>query len=160
MCPSELFPDICHVRYYEKKYATIFFRGTFAFFFKNLCFQQPLRYYRNDLITSSVFVRISFRLLQIVTWCLWYSIIRERNTSISLVTGKIAFFRKFWFSTSKILRKWSYRLQNTPQIALCALKSCSLTFVMFDIFKEITPQGFFSLKILPFFQKFVFSTTS
>ena len=32
VCPYELFPDICHVRYYDKKYATIFFPENIASF--------------------------------------------------------------------------------------------------------------------------------
>ena len=31
-----------------------FFAGKIAFFFKNLCFQQPIRRYRNDPITCSM----------------------------------------------------------------------------------------------------------
>ena len=34
VCPYELFHDLCHVRYYERKNATIFFPEKFAFFQK------------------------------------------------------------------------------------------------------------------------------
>ena len=36
----------------------LFFTRKTAFFLKNLCFQQPLRCYRNGLVTSTVFFRI------------------------------------------------------------------------------------------------------
>ena len=44
-----------------KKGATVFFlTGKFAFFFKKLCFQQPLKSWRNDLFTYTVIVRKPF----------------------------------------------------------------------------------------------------
>ena len=41
-----------------KKGQSVFFTGRVAFFLKNLCFQQSLRCYRNDLIQSTVIVKL------------------------------------------------------------------------------------------------------
>ena len=38
------------------------------FFFKKMCFQQPLSSWRNDLSFSSVTVRLAFGLIEIVPW--------------------------------------------------------------------------------------------
>ena len=47
-------------------------------FFNSLCFQQPLMCYRNDLVTSTVIVRIACWPLYFIPWDLLHSILRER----------------------------------------------------------------------------------
>ena len=64
--PFNLLPVICHVQYYEKKRTIIFGLERLPFFFKILCFQQPHRCYRNDLITSTVLEKLQFGPLQSV----------------------------------------------------------------------------------------------
>ena len=46
--------------------------------FFNLCFQQPLRCYRNDLVSSIVFVRTPCWASQIVSWGLSHSKMGEK----------------------------------------------------------------------------------
>ena len=53
-----MFPDICHVRYYEKIRQNIFLTGKLALFFKSLSFQQPLMCYRLDLMACTVIARM------------------------------------------------------------------------------------------------------
>ena len=56
--PEKLFPDVCHARWYEKKIGqNISFARKITFFYTSFCFQQPLRCYRIDLVTSQVIVR-------------------------------------------------------------------------------------------------------
>ena len=62
-----------------------------CFFSKNLCFQQPLRCYRNDLIYYTVIVRVPFGPLQCVAWGLSHSILRENIGHSTFFTRIIAF---------------------------------------------------------------------
>ena len=64
------------------------------FFFEKLCFQQPLRYYRNDLVTSTVIVRSPCGLLWINYWGLPHSMNREKIQQTLFFTGTFAFFSK------------------------------------------------------------------
>ena len=63
----------------------------FSIFF---CFWQPLRCFRNDHLTSTVFVRKPCGLSSIVPCDLSHSIIREKKYRNLFFTGKIAFFLK------------------------------------------------------------------
>ena len=76
--PLETVPwGLWHSIIREKIGHNIFFTGKIAFLFKNSCFQQPLRSWKNSLIGSTVFVRIACGPLKFVPWCLSYSKIRE-----------------------------------------------------------------------------------
>ena len=66
-------------------------------FFKSLCFQQPISH-RNDLITSTVKVKLLFGPLQIVPWGLSQSITGEKRRPHFFFTEKIAFFQKLYVS--------------------------------------------------------------
>ena len=85
---------LCHTRESEKKKVKIFSSLETLPFFQNFFFQQPLRCYRNDLLTSTVIVRILFGPLWIVTWGLSHSIKREKLGQNLFFTGKVAFFFK------------------------------------------------------------------
>ena len=87
----ELFLDICHVRYYEKKWVTKFFTGK-CHFLQKCVFSTTSMCYRSDLTTSTVFVRIPFRHLHIVPWGVSHSITREEIGQNLFFTGKVAFF--------------------------------------------------------------------
>ena len=62
----------------RKNRPNLFFTGQVAFFFKSLCFQQPISH-RNDLITSTVKIKLLFGPLQIVPWGLSQSITGEKK---------------------------------------------------------------------------------
>ena len=76
----------------EKTGQKLFFTGKFAFFFQSLCFQQPLRFYSNDLVTSTVNVRSPSGPLWIIPWGRSHSIMPEKIGQNLFFTGKIAFF--------------------------------------------------------------------
>ena len=63
-------------------------------FFKKLCFQQPLKSWRNDLITFKVIVRLVSGPLKTIPWGLSSSNIREKIGQNFFFTGKLAFFSK------------------------------------------------------------------
>ena len=63
-------------------------------FFKNLCFQQPLRCYRNELITSTVIVKTPFGLLKNVLWGLPHQTNREKMGQNFFFKGNFAFIFK------------------------------------------------------------------
>ena len=77
---------------------TIFFTGKSAFFSK-ICFQQPLRCYRNDIITSTVAVPIHVGPLEIVPWVLAHSKKTGKKAKI-FCRREDSLFKKIWFSTS------------------------------------------------------------
>ena len=133
MCPYEFFRDICHYRYQDKKYATIFFLGKLAFFIKKICFQQPLLCYRIDLMTSTVFVRTYFRPLQNVPLCLSCSIIREEIGHILESQERWLVFEKFGtrlLRSSKNHHIAGTKLVNWPCVPLWVVPwhlSCSIS---------------------------------
>ena len=83
----------------KKNWPKNFSQWKICLFFKKLCFQQHIKSWRNDLIASTVIVRLVFWPLKTVPWGLSNSNIRERSQSFFL-TGNIAFFSKFVFSTT------------------------------------------------------------
>ena len=54
---SKLFPKVCHTQNYEKQWPMGFFHWE-TILSKKLSFQQPNMCYRNDPITSTVFVKV------------------------------------------------------------------------------------------------------
>ena len=82
----------------RKKRPKYFLQWAGWLFFKNLCFQQPISH-RNDLITSTVKVKLLFGPLQIVPWGLSQSITGEKNAGdVFIFNRKIAFFQKICVS--------------------------------------------------------------
>ena len=55
LCPYRLFPDICLVRYYERKYATILFYLNILAFFSNTCVVKLLSLELQRFFESLVF---------------------------------------------------------------------------------------------------------
>ena len=101
-------PEVCNIRYIEKKIGQIIlFAVKIAVLFKKWFFEQPVRCYRNDLITSTVGVKIVFGLLDLHN--LFPEVCRTRFCkkiwSIFFFTGKFAFsFRSLCFQHSP--RSW------------------------------------------------------
>ena len=105
--PYNVLTEDCHNRECAKKGKKLFFTGIFAYFFKNLCFQQPLRCYRNDLLTSRVLVRIPCEPFYIVHYDLLQSIMTQNLRQFFFLHWKVClFFRKIVFSTTS----WCYRI--------------------------------------------------
>ena len=83
----------------REKMAKTFFSLERLLFFSKLCvFQQLLRCYRSDVITSTVIVRIPFGPLQNVPWGLSHSIIREKGPKSFFHWKVCLFFQKFVFN--------------------------------------------------------------
>ena len=57
MEPNKFSREVCHNRDYEKHWSLIFFHEKLCLFSRNLCFQQPLRSYRNKPKKCTVFVK-------------------------------------------------------------------------------------------------------
>ena len=82
----------------RKTRQNLFFTVKFAFLFRNLCFQQTLRYYRNDPLTSTVIVKKTLWTLIKYPWGFSHSIWREIIGHNLFFTGKFAFlFKKLCF---------------------------------------------------------------
>ena len=109
--------------------------------------------YRNDLKTSTVFVRIPFGLLYIVPRGLSHSIQREKNAKVfSSVERLTFFFQMFVFSTtSKVLQKNSRITQEVSKDLLDSYKAfhdnCHLGY-----YAKNRPQLFFRGKMAFFSQ--------
>ena len=114
--------------------------------------------HRNDLITSTVKVKLLFGPLQIVPWGLSQSITGEKQKGNFFSSRKrLPFFKKFVFpSTSWVLKKWCYDLHSKCHITLWNFISGSFTFVMSDIARKNRPKTFLLWNYYLFFQKFRF----
>ena len=77
MDPYKLLPGFRLVQWYKKKKAKVFSSLERLLFFKNLCFQQPLRSLKNAPISSRVIVRIACGPLKRVPWGLSHAINEE-----------------------------------------------------------------------------------
>ena len=90
----KLFTDVCHARCYQQKRGQkLFFTGKIVFL-KHCVFNQHLRCHGNDLITSTVTVKLHVGPLQIVSWGLSHSIIPEKNVKFFCNWKDIVFFWK------------------------------------------------------------------
>ena len=73
-------------------------------FFHLFCFQQPLRYYRNDLVTSTLTVGLPFGTLLLVPWRLSHSTMRKKNRSKTFLHWKdCLFLLNFFFVFDNLL---------------------------------------------------------
>ena len=102
----KVFHDNCHLGYYAKIRPQLFFTGKIAFF-SYLCFQKPLRCCRNVLITSTVSVKIPFKLLQFVPWSLSVSIMREKKATKIFLLERLLFLQKFCFQQHLVVTEIS-----------------------------------------------------
>ena len=72
---------------------------------------------------------------------------KGKNGQKTFVNVKTAFnWNVFFLSTSWVPRKGSYLLQNICRNTLCALTSCSLTFVKFEKMGKTRPKSFLHWK--------------
>ena len=94
--PLQIVDEVCHNRLYEKEKAKIISYWKDCFFSKICDFQQPLRCYRSDLITSTKVVGIPFGALQTVPWVLSPSIIREKKAKTFFSLERLPFLTKLY----------------------------------------------------------------
>ena len=137
-----------------KFFQLVFSSEKFAFFFKNLCFQQFRKCYRYDLITSTVIVKIPFGPLQIVPWGLSHSKIREnkakifchREASLLLKSLVLEYFRSSRNDHIVFAQYLSNDLLNPYKVVSWLL--------FFSILREEKATIFFSMEFLPFSRNF------
>ena len=200
----------------EKNWPKTFPHWNTCLFFKELSFQQPLRSWRNDLITSIVSVRLVSGPSKTVPWGLSHSIMKGRIGHKLFFTGKFAFFPKncvfnnllapkelilyfpqylteYLMEIYKLFPKVCHNWWNHERLAknfchhenskfrkiscyrpltsqrknfinwkiivkqtLWTIKTCILTFVIFDIKRKKGAKSFLHWKDCLFFQKVVF----
>ena len=141
----------------KKRGQNILFHWKDCLFFENLCFQQPLRTWRNALVSSAVIVKLACWPSQIVSWGLSQSMMRGKMGQKPLSSWKQLFW-KYFFSTDFLGTKERILsfAQYLSQITSCALTSCSLTFVMFNKMGKTRPNSFLHWKDCLFFKNLCF----
>ena len=120
----------------------------FPFFQNNCYFIQTFVFSNNFLGVAEKIYKLpqylseGFCTLTNCPWCLSHSIIREKKVK-GFCHWKDSFFLKNLVLDFLCSKKRSHRWHNTCQRTMCALISCSLTFVIFNTTKENTPNFFF-----------------
>ena len=147
----------------RKKMAKIFSYWNDCFFSKFCVFQQLLRCYRSDVITSTLIVGKPFGPLQFVPWGLWHSILREKKSKVFFSLERLSFFSKISFQQPIGFFKFcSYYFRSESKITSWTLTKCSLRFVLLDnsFIREKSQNLFFTRKIALFFKNLCFQKTS
>ena len=133
----------------------VFFTGRPALLIKTLCFQQPLRCNRNDLLTSTVLSRISFVPLQIVPRCLSHSIVREKWAKLFCHREDGLFLKNLVFNFLGPEEMIIYLKQYLSNYILDPYKllpdTCHVRY-----YEKKLAKSFSLLERLPVFQNFVF----
>ena len=156
MDPYKLSLEVCHTRLYEKKAKIFSSLERLPFFSKLYVFQQLLRCYRSDLITSTKIVGIPF-------WTLTKCPLRfvtldytRKNAKIFFSLESLPFFSKICFQQPlRFFKIWSYYFRSETQITSWTLTKCSLRFVILDnsIIGEKKGQNLFFTRKVAFFSR-------
>ena len=128
----------------RKRYAKTFLHWECYNFFQKICFQQHLRCYRNDLVTSPIIVRILLDPYNMPLRFLTLDNARKIRPKSFLHWAGCLFFQNSVFPTTNSLKKWSCNFHSKCQITLWSLISFSVTFIMFDDKRQIRPIYFFT----------------
>ena len=154
--PYKMSIEVCYNLFYERKQAETFSSlQKLPLLIKSLCFQQPLKHWWNDLITSLAIVRLPSRLLETIPWGLSHSNIRLKSGQEVFLTGKFAFFfqKKLCFQQPLIC----WRNDPIPSTVIVRLSFGPLKTVPWGLsnsnIREKTAQFFSSLEGFPFFFK-------
>ena len=143
--------EVCHTWKNEKKGAIIFSSlGRLPFFFKKLCFQQPLICWRNDLITSIVIVKKPFEHLKTVPGGLSQLIFLRKVSQNLLLQREQLIFEKNLAIDLLGPRDKLLSIAKKGKQTLWSLKKSSLTFVIFDKMRKNRPKSFFHWKVCIF----------
>ena len=160
--PHNFSPDVFFIRQNYKKNRPLSFLHWRAclFLLEILCLQQHFRSWRKNFVFCKMIVKTTCGLLEVVAWCLSYSIKREKLVNWFFSLEWLPFFQKVVFSkTSKVLQKWSYNFHSNCQINFLTLEKCSQKFVALDKSRKIG-QNFSSLESLVFSPKNYISKSS
>ena len=146
----------------EKTGQKLFLTGKLAFFPKKFCFQQPLRSWRNDLITPIVIVRLVLDPQKPSPEVCQARIYEKKTSQNFFFTWKIAFFfQKVVFSTtSLVLKKQSLFFHSNCQTNFWTNRNRHLRFFKLEYTRKNWPKTFPHWKTCLFFKKILFSTTS
>ena len=151
-------PYNCPMRYdkldiVKKCRPKAFIYWKFGLFFKNFCFQQPLRCYRNNLVTSKKFVRDFCGPLQIVAWGSSHSIMRERIGQNLFFAGRLPYFSENCVYNNLLgPKKRSYNFHSNCQNTLWTLADRSLRFITLDNARKNRSKSFLRWKIALIFE--------
>ena len=135
------------LEYTMKNWPTTFLTGKFAFFFIKLCFQQPLKSWRNDLITSTVFVRIVFGPLKPIPWGLSNSKIWEKKPKFFLNWKYCLFLKNCVFNKLSSPEEMILFFQANCHTSFWTNMNCPLRFITLDIRRKIGPKTFLNCKV-------------
>ena len=128
------------------------------FLSKLYVFQQLLRCYRSDLITSTKIVGIPFGALQPVPWVFSPSVIREKKAKTFFSLERLPFFSKHCVF-QRLLS--CYRSDVITFTVIVGIPFVTLQNVPWglshSIIREKGPKSYFHWKVCLFFQKFVFN---
>ena len=115
---------------WRKKRPKTFLHWKVCLSFKKLCFQQPLRSQRIDLITNIVKVKKPWVPLQTLLWSLCYSILRDKGNHNFFLTGKFAcfFFKNCVFSNLSSPEEINFNFHSSCYNTLWTFKNCSRRF--------------------------------
>ena len=142
---------------YEKKSKIFSSLERLPFFSKLYVFQQLLRCYRSEQITSTVVVRIPFGPLQIFPWGLSDSIIREKQGQNNFFLERLPFFSKPYVFQQLLRCYRSDLITCTKSVGIFFGPLQTVPWVLSpSIIREKSQNLFFTRKIA-FFQKFVFN---
>ena len=143
---------------YEKKSKIFSSLERLPFFSKLYVFQQLLRCYRSDLITSTKIVGIPFGALQPIPWVLSPSVIREKKAKTFFSLERLPFSSKL--CVFQLLLR-CYRSDVITSTVIVGIPFGPLQNVPWglshSIIREKMAKSFFDWKVCLFFQKFVFN---
>ena len=142
---------------YEKKSKIFSSLERLPFFSKLYVFQQLLRCYRSDLITSTKIVGIPFGALQPIPWVLSPSVIREKKAKTFFSLERLPFSSKL--CVFQLLLR-CYRSDVITSTVIVGISFGPLQNVPWglshSIIREKNGKIFFWLESLPFFSKICF----
>ena len=154
----KLLLEVCLNRYVEKKWPKRFFHWKGCRFFQKTDFSQPLRCYRNDLLTSRVIVRRLFGPSKNHLLSFFKFDNTRKGPKSCFLCEMLPVFHKLLLHHP--LRSYRNKLitctKNVKRLLGPSKLFCDFCHVRY--YEKIWATGFFSLERLPFAQKFVFST--
>ena len=110
-------------------------------------------------ITSTVIAKLACRSIKVVPRCLWHAMTRGKMGQILCHRENATFWNVCFNRPLRFQRNGLVICTIFCQNILWTVINCSLAFAILDITRKTGPK-FFSVEVLPFYQNFLFSTTS
>ena len=121
-------------------------------FFRSLCFQQPPKCYRKDPITSTLIVKTPVGPLQIVSWGLSLSILREKSPKNFCHREDSLFMKSLVLDFLGPRKTIILLAQDSSKYLVCPYKFFS-DVCRVRYYERRKAKTFFSLESLPFSSK-------